>query len=142
MEEKHASEEVGTVNYEHLYNDLLKDYNKLKAENDELKTELLSIKKPEVDYKKINENLRKQLSVLQKNSRSSNLLLLNLKRKMSQEIEKINKNLFTENETKLSVSPVLSSNQLDLILKKKKQVHWTKDEMTNKLTGTLKLMNC
>lgn len=94
MEEEHASEEVSTVNYEHLYNDFLKNYYKLIAENYELKTELLSIKKPEVDYKKINENCCKKLSVLQKNLRSTNLLLSNLKRKMSQKIKNIIKLIY------------------------------------------------
>lgn len=86
MEKEHASEEVSIVNYKHLYNDFLKNYHKLITENYELKTELLSIKKLEHDYKIINENLCKKLSVLQKNLRSTNLLLSNLKRKMSQEI--------------------------------------------------------
>lgn len=45
MEEELAPEKVSTVNYEYLYNDILKNYNKLITENYELKTELLFIKK-------------------------------------------------------------------------------------------------
>lgn len=42
MEEDHASEEVVTVNYEYLYKDLLKDYNKLIIQNNELKTVIIN----------------------------------------------------------------------------------------------------
>ncbi|XP_060859558.1 THAP domain-containing protein 1-like [Metopolophium dirhodum] len=41
------------MNYEQLYNDLLKKHNELKVENDKQKDKILSLEKPLVDYKKL-----------------------------------------------------------------------------------------
>lgn len=57
--------------YEHLYNKLLLEHEKL-----------LTIKKSEVDYKKINENLRFQVRDLEKNLKVTNLILKNTEKIM------------------------------------------------------------
>jgi len=55
------------MNYEQLYNDLLKKHNELKVENDKQKDKILSLEEPLVDYKKINECLRTSMNILQNN---------------------------------------------------------------------------
>jgi len=70
--------------YEHLYNELLQEHEKL-----------LTIKKSEIDYKKIIENLRFQVKDLEKNLKATNLLKhsnkLLKKRKAKSQLHKLQK---------------------------------------------------
>lgn len=69
------------VNYEHLYNELLKKQNILKMKQTQQEAELLSLKKPAVDYKKVNQCLRMKLNILKKELNLTNSMLKTTKKK-------------------------------------------------------------
>lgn len=102
------------MDYEQLYNDLLRTHNELKVENDKQKDKILSLEEPLVDYKKINECLRTSMNILQKQLNSTNSLLKTTQKTMSEEVKILsqNKNKSVENEAKKLVSSVFSQNQL------------------------------
>lgn len=53
-------------NYEIMYKNLIIKYEIIKSENENLKTELLLLKKSDLDHKNINGNLRHTIKKLQK----------------------------------------------------------------------------
>lgn len=122
------------LDYEKLYNDLLEKHNELKLENDKQKDNILSLEEPLENYKKNNECLR--TSILQKNLNSTNSILKTSQKTMSEEVKilSLNKYKSIESEAKKLYSSVFSQNQLHLILKKKKRVHWTRDEVAKAFT--------
>jgi len=107
--------------YEHLYNKLLLEPKKL-----------LTITKSEVDYKKINKNLRFQVRDLEKNLKVTNLLLKNTEKNNARQIQLLSKNKTQDIniQARKYLSSIFSKNQLDLIMKKKQRVHWSKDEIS------------
>jgi len=110
--------------YEHLYNKLLLEHEKL-----------LTIKKSEVDYKKINENLLFQVRDLEKNLKMTNLLLKNTEKNNARQIQLLSKNKTRDIDIQARkyLSSIFSKNQLDLIMKKKR-VHWSRDEISKALS--------
>lgn len=82
------------MNYEQLYNDVLKKHNELKVENDKQKDKILSLEEPLINYKKINENLRTSMNTLQKQLNSTNSILKTTQKTMSEEVKilSLNKN--------------------------------------------------
>lgn len=117
------------IDYEKLYKDLLEKSNKQEKE-------LLLLKKPAVDYKKINDCLRQNMIILQKNLNTSNSLLLKNQKNMKKELKllSMNKIRAIKNEATKLVFPIFSKNQLDIILKKKKRVNWSTDEIAKAFT--------
>lgn len=107
--------------YEHLYNKLLLEHEKL-----------LTITKSGVDYKKINENLRFQVRDLEKNLKVANLLLKNTEKNNARQIQLLSKNKTQDIniQARKYLSSIFSKNQLDLIMKKKQRVHWSRDEIS------------
>lgn len=124
------------LDYEKLYNDLLEKHNELKLENDKHKDKILSLEEPLENYKKINECLRTSMNTLQKNLNSTNSILKASQKTMSEEVKILSqyKHKSIESEAKKLVSSVFSQNQLNLILKKKKRVRWTRDEVAKAFT--------
>lgn len=129
--------------YEDLYKKLLEQHRSLKKENEIkkkeislLKDEVLKLKHFDNLYIKINTSLRTKLHVLEQNLKTTNLTLRKIQQKNSKEIKILTRN-FTKNiEKKIKeyLSPFFTSNQMDLIMKKKKQVIWSKEEVLNATT--------
>lgn len=119
-----------------LYNELLRDHQQLKSDNEKLKDEILSMKKTDLVYQKSNESLRFNLKILQNNIKNLRLILNQTRKSMSKQIKILsqNKTRSIENKAKAYLSTMFSSNQLDLIMKKKKRVHWTQDEIAKAFT--------
>jgi len=63
-----------SINYEILYNEVLKDNAKLKTELSLQEKELISIKESNKSYVNINESLRSQVKLLKKNVNYSNII--------------------------------------------------------------------
>lgn len=107
------------MDYEQLYNDLLKKHKELEVENDKQK----GVEESLENYKKINKCLRISMNILQKSLNSTNSILKTTKKTLSEEVKtlSLNKNKAIENEAKKLVSSVFSQNQLNLILKKKRE---------------------
>lgn len=63
------------TDYEKLYNDLLKENATLKIENKKQEAELISLKRPEINYVKINNCLRTSMSNMQKELDTTSKLL-------------------------------------------------------------------
>jgi len=141
------------IDYECLYRDLLKDHDKLKTDlslqqnllkdHDKLKTdlslqqnELISIKNSNESLTKINESLRSQLKQLQKNIINLNILIKKSQKSSSKQIKQlsVNKDRNIEIQARKYLSSVFSQNQLDLMMKKKKKVHWSRDEISKAFT--------
>lgn len=122
--------------YEQLYNDLLKKHEILKNESSSQKHELLSIKKTEVDYQKINESLRCSKEVLQSNFNKTKLLLTQTQKEMTKQIKLLSKNnsRTADAEVRKCLSTLFSKNQIDLVMKKKKIVHWSTDDISKAFT--------
>lgn len=111
--------------YKQFYNIILKKHDVLKIEHEKQETKLLSLKQLVVDYQKINENLRTKIKNLQNDLNLKNSLLIKTEKQMSKRIE---------SEVEKLLSPKFSQNQINLLIKKKKKVKWSKDEMTKSLT--------
>lgn len=122
--------------YKTLYYDLLKDHNKLKTDFSMQENELISVKNSNESSIKINESLRSQLKLLQKNINNLNILIKKNQKSSSNQIKRlsVNKTRSIEIQAKKYLSSVFSQNQLDLIMKKKKKVHWSKDEISKAFT--------
>lgn len=122
--------------YKQLYYDLLKKHNDLIAENHKLESKLLTPNQPIVNYEKINECLRTNINILGKKLNLTNSELKTTQKKLSAEVKNLSlfKTKSIENEAKKLVSPVFTQNQLNLILKKKKRVCWTRDEVAKAFT--------
>lgn len=120
------------IDYESLYKDLLKDHDKLKTDLSVQEKELISVKNSNYAFIKINESLRSQLILLQKNIKHLNILIKSNQKSSSKQIKqlslKLTKNI--EIQAKKYLSYVFSQNQIDLIMKKKKKVHWSRDEIS------------
>lgn len=118
-------------NYSVLYNELLRDHQQLKSDYEKMKDEMLSLKKSDLIYQQINESLRFNIKILQKNINNLKLILNQTQKRMSKQIKILsqNKNHSIDNKAKAYISKIFSSNQLDLIMKKKKRVRWTRDEI-------------
>lgn len=67
-------------NYKILYEDLYKEHEILKKENENLKNELILLKKSDLEYRTINESLRNSLNIFQKKLKITNLSLIKLKK--------------------------------------------------------------
>lgn len=123
-------------NYSILYNELLKDHQQLKSDNEKLRDEMLSLKKSDLVYQKINGSLRLNINILQKIIKNLKLILNQTQKTMSKQMKILsqNKTRSIENKAKAYLSTIFSSNQLDLIMKKKKRVRWTRDEIAKAFT--------
>lgn len=119
------------LDYEQLYNNLIQEHEALKTKFSEQNR----LNQPEVDYKRINENLRFNMKILEKNLSTTNKLLKeNLKNMKAIKIRSLDETKTVENQARKLVSSVLTQNQLDLILKKKKRVHWSREEVSKAFT--------
>lgn len=105
--------------YEHLYNKLLLEHKKL-----------LTIKKSEVDYKKINENLWFQIRDLEKNS-SDKFTVKKYRKNNARQIQLLLKNKTRDIyiQARKYLSSIFSKNHLDMIMKKKQHVNWSRNEI-------------
>lgn len=122
--------------YSVLYNELFRDHQQLKSDYEKMKDEMLSLNKSDLIYQQINESLRFNIKILQKNINNLNLILNQSQKRMSKQIKILsqNKNHSIDNKAKAYLSTIFSSNQLDLIMKKKKRVRWTRDEIAKAFT--------
>lgn len=95
------------MDYEQLYNDLLKKHYELKVENDKQKDKIFSLEEPIENYKKINECLRNSMKKLQKNLNLTNSILKTTE-KMFEKVKILssNKNKSIENEAKKLITSV------------------------------------
>jgi len=138
LTECHADHPTETTNavpdYEMLYNKLLSENYILKAENNKLIEE--SLRQSNTDYKTINESLRFNMQFLQNNLKKTNFLLKQTQNKMSNELKVISqtKKKAIETTAKQYLSSIFSSNQVDIIMKKKKRVNWSRDEISQAFT--------
>jgi sugar-specific transcriptional regulator TrmB len=124
------------INYECLYKNLLKDHNKLKTDLRMQENELISVKNLNNTLLKSNESLRSKISEIHKDVNLLSIIMIN-QNSLIKEFKKSSVNLITrsiENEAKKYLSTVFSQNQIDLIMKKKKKVHWSRDEISKALT--------
>lgn len=80
------------VNYECLYRDLLKDYDKLKTDLSLKENELISVKNSNESFIKINESLRSQLTLLQKNINNLNTQIKKNEKSSSKQIRQLSEN--------------------------------------------------
>ncbi|KAL4135708.1 hypothetical protein QTP88_007303 [Uroleucon formosanum] len=119
--------------YEKMYNELLKKYEVLqnKTSISSQKHEL-SNKDSVIDYQSINQSLRSSKQNLQR----ANTLLIKNKKQLTKEIKLLSKNRSraVDVEAKKYLKTLFSTNQIDLIMKKKKKVHWTTDEISKAFT--------
>jgi len=124
------------VNYECLYRDLLKDHDKLKTDLCLKENELISVKNSNESFIKINELLRSQLTLLHKNINNLNTQIKKNEKLSSKQIKQLseNKTRTIEIQAKKYLSSVFSQNQLDLMMKKKKKVHWSRNEISKAFT--------
>lgn len=108
-------------NYEILYNDLCKQHEILKKENENIKNELISLKKSDFEYRKINDSLRHSIKILQKSLKTTNVSLIKLQNTTNKQIKCLtqNKTRVIEKKAKDFLSEIFSPNQLDLVMKKK-----------------------
>lgn len=119
------------LDYEQLYNSLLQEHEALKTKFSEQN----QLNQPEVDYKKINENVRFNMNILQKNLNTTNTLLKeNQKNMKAIKIQSLDHTKTVENKARKLVSSVLTQNQMDLILKKNKRVRWSREEVSKAFT--------
>jgi len=119
------------------YPDYKKLYEELSQEHHRLKTEMNIIKQnSDVNYKTINESLRFNMKILQKNLNTSNSILKLTQTNFSKQIKtlSITKNKAIELKAKKYLSTIFSPNQLDLIMKKKMRVNWSRDEISKAFT--------
>lgn len=123
-------------NYKLMFEELFKKHQHLKSENEKLKIELLSYKNSDLDYKRINENLRHGIKILQKCLKTLNSALTETQKSSSKLIKTLTQNKSTaiENKAKSYLSTIFTPNQLNLMTKKKKQVHWTQQEISKAFT--------
>lgn len=103
-----------------------KDYEILKCENTKIKEELSTLK--QCNYKDINESLRFNIN----NLRTTNLKLNGANKTMSKQIKTLSltKTKTIEATARKYLLSIFSPNQLDIMLKKKKKVCWTNDEIS------------
>jgi len=115
-----------------LYIKLLKEYEVLKTENSVLEKEITSIKKSDNDIRKINESLRLNIKVLTNNLKVTKLLLKQMQKTTTKQIKllSLNKSQTNKNQARKCLSSIFSTYQLNLIMKKKKRIHWTKNEIS------------
>jgi len=116
-------------NYEQMYNELLKKYEVLQNEsNINSHKHEQSKKEPVIDYQKINQSLRSSKQHLQ----TANSLLTKNNKELTKEIKLLSKNKSraVDVEAKKYLSTIFSKNQIDLIMKKKKKVHWTTEDIS------------
>jgi len=108
-------------NYEILYNDLIKQHEILKKENENINNELILLKKSDFEYRTINESLRNTIKILQKNLKTTNVSLIKLQNTTNKQIKCLtqNKTRVIEKKAKDFLSEIFTPNQLDLIMKKK-----------------------
>jgi len=75
------------------------------------------------------------MKILEKNLSTTNKLLKeNQKNMKAIKIRSLDETKAVENQARKLVSSVLTQNQLDLILKKKKRVHWSREEVSKAFT--------
>lgn len=124
------------IDYECLYRDLLNDHGKLKTDFSLQKDELISVKNSNKSLIKIIESLQSQLKLLQTNMNNLNILIKQIQKSSSKQIKElsVNKTKNIEIQVKNYLSSIFSQNQLDLLMKKKKIVHWSKDEISKAFT--------
>ncbi|XP_060847209.1 uncharacterized protein LOC132926823 [Rhopalosiphum padi] len=124
------------IDYKCLYRDLLKAHDKLKTDLNLQENELISVKNSNESLIKINESLRSQLKQLQKNISNLNISIKKSQKSSSKQIKQlsVNKTRNIEIQARKYLSSVFSQNQLDLMMKKKKKVHWSRDEISKAFT--------
>lgn len=124
------------IDYKCLYRDLLKDHDKLKTDLSLQENELISVKNSNESLTKINESLRSQLKQLQKNISNLNILIKKSQKSSSKQIKQLseNKTRNIEIQARKYLPSVFSHNQFDLLMKKKKKVHWSRDEISKAFT--------
>lgn len=135
LSKEDSSQSIDESSFEKDY-EILKEYEKLKTELNLQGKELSSIKENNKNYITINESLRSQIKQLQKNVIDSNILLKKTQNITTKQIKQLseNKSRTIEFQAKKYLSSIFTKNQLDLMMKKKKKVHWTKDEISNAFT--------
>lgn len=103
-------------NYKNLYESLLKQHNVLKSEFNKQSDELLSMKNSEVDFQTINESLRSNMKILQKNFNVQKLLLHDTQKILTKQFKAASqhKNYTFKKEIKTYLSTIFTQNQLDL----------------------------
>lgn len=121
-----------SIDYKYLYDELLKNHEKLKTQFTIREKEILSFKESDATYKNINENLRSQIKDLQKNLNVANLQLKKMDKSTEKQIKFLsqNKTRTIATQVKQLLSSVFTKNQLDLIMKKKKRVNWSREEIS------------
>lgn len=129
-------EPTQSIDYKYLYDELLKNHEKLKTQFTIQEKEILSFKESDATYKNINENLRSQIKDLQKNLNVANLQLKKIDKSTEKQIKFLsqNKTRTIDTQAKQLLSSVFSKNQLDLIMKKKKRVNWSREEISKAFT--------
>lgn len=124
------------IDYKYLYDELLKNHEKLKTQFTIQEKKILSFKESDATYKNINENLRSQIKDLQKNLNVANLQLKKMDKSTEKQIKFLsqNKTRTIATQAKQLLSSVFTKNQLDLIMKKKKRVNWSREEILKAFT--------
>lgn len=115
-----------------MYNDLLKKFDKLQTENKRQEEELLIMHMHTNNYAKVNECLKLNMDIIQERMDTITEYL----EKSEEKMRSLHKNRPMGEEIQILVSKIFTSNQLSLLLNKKKQVRWTNDELAK--ANTLK----
>ncbi|VVC27336.1 Zinc finger, C2CH-type,Transposase protein, partial [Cinara cedri] len=111
------------IDYKTLYYDILKEHNKLKTKFSLQEKELISIKETCKSNISINESLQYQIKQLQKSVNDSNITLKQRQKTTTKQIKQLSekKSRTIEIQAKKYLSTIFSKNQLDLMMKNKKQ---------------------
>lgn len=134
---------IVSPDYEDLYNKLLEKHRSLTNENENnkkeislLKEEVIKLKHFDDLYTKVNTALRTKAHILEQNLKTANLTLKTTQKKNFKQIKILTRNFSknVEKTVKGYLSPIFTPNQMDLIIKKKKQVVWSKKEVLNATT--------
>lgn len=119
-----------------MYRELLKDHEKLKTYLCLQEDVLISVKNLNESYTKNNESLQSQLKILKKNVCGLNKLLKKNQTRSSKRIKQLSvmKTKAIETQAEKYLLGVFSQNQIDLMLKKKKKVTWSGNEISKAFT--------
>jgi len=128
-----TEEPPAIIDYKCLYRDLLKDHDKLKTDLSLQKNELIFVINSNESLSKINESLRSQLKQLRVNINHINILIKESQKSSSKQ-SSVNITRNIEIQARKYLSSFFSQNQLDLMMKKKKKVHWSRDEISKAFT--------
>lgn len=111
-------------------------YDELLQEHKKVKKELSLLQEADVTNRSINANLRFQIKKMEKNLKDVNVQLKKTEKSTEKQIKSLSqyKTQTIETEAKKLLSSVFTKNQLDLILKKKKRVNWSREEISKAFT--------